>query len=370
MSRRERMAAIVSEIAKLAKRLDGGATFMEVCGTHTVSACRGGVHSLMPENVRLVSGPGCPVCVTAQRYLDALIDLGKRDDVTLATYGDLMRVTGSGGSLERARSEGADVRVVNSTMEAVEIARAEPGREVVFAAVGFETTAPATAAAVKAARREGLANFSVLPCHKLVPPAMEALLADPEIRIDGFLCPGHVSVIIGANAYRPVVEEHGKPCAVAGFDPIMIAEGILSLTRQVASGEPRLENLYPQVVSAEGNRKALELIDEVFVPADSAWRALGTMKASGLDLRPGFADQDAFRRFDIELAEDNDPPGCLCGEVITGRAEPPDCVLFGEGCTPVEPVGPCMVSSEGTCQAWYKYRRNEPSRAARGEVRS
>ena len=184
MSRRERMAAIVSEIAKLAKRLDGGATFMEVCGTHTVSACRGGVHSLMPENVRLVSGPGCPVCVTAQRYLDALIDLGKWDDVTLATYGDLMRVTGSGGSLERARSEGADVRVVNSTMEAVEIARNEPGREVVFAAVGFETTAPATAAAVKAARREGLANFSVLPCHKLVPPAMEALLADPEIRIE------------------------------------------------------------------------------------------------------------------------------------------------------------------------------------------
>jgi hydrogenase expression/formation protein HypD len=332
---------------------------MEVCGTHTVNACRGGVHSLLPDGVRLVSGPGCPVCVTAQRYIDALIDLGRGPEVTLATYGDLVRVAGEGGSLERARSEGADVRVVVSAMDAVEIARREPDRQVVFAAVGFETTTPASAAAVKAARAEGLANFTVLPCHKLVLPAMETLLADPEIRIDGFLCPGHVSVIIGANAYRPVAEGHGKPCVVAGFDPERIMEGVVALARQVADGRAEVENLYP-VVRDDGNAKARALIDEVFVPADSAWRALGIMEKSGLDLRPEYADLDAFTRFGIELGEDHDPPGCRCGEVITGRAVPADCPLFGDTCTPSFPVGPCMVSSEGTCQAWFRYRREGP----------
>jgi hydrogenase expression/formation protein HypD len=359
---RERMRTLTDELHRLAASQDRELHFMEVCGTHTVNACRSGVHSLMPANVRLISGPGCPVCVTAQRYIDALIEMGRRDDVTLTTYGDMLRVAGAGGSLELARSEGADVRIVTSTMEAVEIARDEPHRQVVFAAVGFETTAPATAAAVIAAKKQGLTNFTVLPCHKLVLPAMRTLLRDPDVRLDGFICPGHVSVIIGAEAYRPIVEDYGQPCVVVGFEALQIMQGIVHLTRQVIAGEAKLENLYPEVVSDVGNPRAHALIDEVFTPGDSAWRALGVMEGSGLDLRPGYVEFDAFRRFGVELGEDHEPPGCRCGEVITGRCLPADCRLFGKVCTPIYPVGPCMVSSEGACQAWFKYRRHEMKR--------
>jgi hydrogenase expression/formation protein HypD len=279
--------------------------------------------------------------------------------VTLVTYGDLVRVPGEGGSLERARGEGADVRVVTSAMEAVEIAACEPDREVVFAAVGFETTAPGTAAALLRARADRVPNLSVLACHKLVVPAMRALLEDPGIRIDGFLCPGHVSVVIGADAYVPLVREHGRPCVVCGFDAVQILEGIVELVRQIASGEGEVANLYPQVVRSEGNPRALELLHRVFRPGDAVWRALGTIPASGLDLRPEFEDHDAYLRFDVTPGEDRDPPGCRCGEVITGRTTPPECELFGLGCTPRSPVGPCMVGSEGTCRAWFKYGRRK-----------
>jgi hydrogenase expression/formation protein HypD len=290
--------------------------------------------------------------------------------VTIATYGDMLRVAGAGGSLELARSRGADVRVVTSTMEAVEIAKTEPAREVVFAAVGFETTAPATAAAVLAAQRDELANFTVLPCHKLVIPAMRTLLADPDIKVDGFLCPGHVSVIIGANAYREIVDRHRKPCVIAGFEALQIMEGVLRLTEQVVMGDAKLDNLYPQVVSNEGNPRAMALIGKVFTPGDSAWRALGVMEKSGLELRSEFAYFDAFQRFGIQLGDDHEPAGCRCGEVITGRIAPDECKLFGTICTPVYPVGPCMVSSEGSCQAWFKYRRHELKRKALAGHRS
>ncbi len=360
-----RLTAALTDVVSAHRAAGGGLLrFMEVCGTHTVSAFRSGVHSLMPEGVKLISGPGCPVCVTAQRYIDALIDLGRREGVTLTTYGDMLRVTGAGGSLELARSEGADVRVVTSSMEAVEIAAAEPDREVVFAAVGFETTAPATAAAVLAAQTRGLGNFTVLAAHKLVLPAMQTLLADPNLAVDGFLCPGHVSVIIGAEAYRPVVDSHGSPCVIAGFEALQMMEGILHLARQVVAGEARLENLYPTVVGSQPQPHAMALIERVFQPGDSAWRALGVMPESGLDLRPELAPFDALARFDIVLGEDDDPPGCRCGEVITGQCEPLDCGLFGTACTPVTPIGPCMVSSEGTCQAWFKYRRHEMRKGA------
>jgi hydrogenase expression/formation protein HypD len=362
MNIRQRMARLTERLHACAAELPDTIRLMEVCGTHTVNACRSGVHSLMPPNVHLISGPGCPVCVTAQRYIDALVGLGRRPGVTLTTYGDMMRVTGSAGSLEHARSEGADVRVVTSTMEAVECARREPDRQVVFAAVGFETTAPATAAALLRARDEDLKNFFVMPCHKRVVPAMLALLSDPEIRIDGFICPGHVSVIIGAEAYRPVVEEFRRPCAVTGFEPLQIMDGILHLAQQVAAGEARLENLYPEVVAAEGNPRAQALIDRVFAPGESAWRALGVMPASGLNIRGEFAEFDALRRFGLTLEQDHDPPGCRCGDVISGKCDPPQCSLFGSVCTPTFPIGPCMVSSEGTCQAWFKYRRHERSR--------
>ncbi len=359
MTPRDAMKALAAELDMLAGRVGRPVSLMEVCGTHTVNACRSGVHSLMPPSVRLVSGPGCPVCVTAQRYIDALVALGRRGEVTILTYGDMLRVAGAGGSLELARSEGADVRVVTSTLEAVEAARREPGRQMVFAAVGFETTAPATAAAILAAEAEGLANFSVLPCHKLVLPAMRTLLADPTVPLDGFLCPGHVSVIIGAEAYREIVDRHRKPCVVTGFEALQIMAGVVHLMRQVAAGEARLENLYPEVVSPHGNRRAIELIERVFVPGDSAWRALGEMPGSGLDLRPEFAAFDAFRRFGIVLGDDREPRGCICGKVVTGRAVPSECPLFAKACTPVYPIGPCMVSSAGTCQAWFKYRRHE-----------
>ena len=356
---RSAMSVLSDELVMLADELRRRVNLMEVCGTHTVNACRSGVHTLMPDTVNLVSGPGCPVCVTAQRYIDALVALGRQPSIILGTYGDMLRVAGEGGSLELARSEGADVRVVTSTLEALGIARRHPDRQVVFAAVGFETTAPATAAAVLAAQSEGLKNFTVLPCHKLVIPAMTALLEDPSINIDGFLCPGHVSVIIGAGVYEPLVEKYGKPCVVVGFEADQIMEGVVRLTRQVARNEAKLENLYAEAVTSEGNRVAQDLLDRVFVPGDSAWRALGVIEASGLDLRPEFAEFDAFRRFDITLGSDHEPPGCRCGEVITGRCKPVDCTLFGRVCTPIYPVGPCMVSSEGSCQAYFKYRRHE-----------
>lgn len=353
------MAKLSAELTGLAHRLQRPVHFMEVCGTHTVNACRSGVHSLMPDTVNLVSGPGCPVCVTAQRYIDALVGLGRRDEVIVATYGDMLRVAGEGGSLELARSEGADIRVVTSTLEALGIARRHPDRQVVFAAVGFETTAPSTAAAVLAARDEGLENFTVLPCHKLVIPAMTTLLEDPSIRIDGFLCPGHVSVIIGSGVYGPLVDRFGKPCVVVGFEAQQIMEGVVHLTRQAARGEARLENLYAEAVTTEGNRVAQDLLNRVFVPGDSAWRALGVIESSGLDLRPEFEAWNAFHRFDITLGPDREPPGCRCGDVITGRCNPMDCKLFGRVCTPIYPVGPCMVSSEGSCQAHFRYRRHE-----------
>ncbi len=371
MTLRGRMARLVEDLKRTSNTIGRQVSFMEICGTHTVNACRSGVHSLMPPDVRLISGPGCPVCVTAQRYIDALIELGKRPEVTLTTYGDMMRVTGAGGSLELSRSEGADVKVVTSTMDAVEMARARPDRQVVFAAVGFETTAPATAAAILAAEKLGLSNFTVLAAHKLVIPAMQTLLRNPDLKVDGFLCPGHVSVIIGSEVYRPIVEDFARPCVIAGFEPLQIMEGIHGLAEQVMRREAKLENRYPEAVQPLGNPIALKLLDKVFVAGDAAWRALGVMGESGLDLRPEYGQFDAIRRFEIELGEDHDPAGCKCGEVITGQMTPDECGLFGTVCTPINPIGPCMVSSEGSCQAWFKYRRNElkrPKDAVREEV--
>lgn len=355
-ARRARMAAFQVELAALADRLARPIQLMEVCGTHTVNACRGGIHGLMPDSVRLLSGPGCPVCVTAQRHIDALVELGRREDVVLATYGDMLRVAGAGGSLELARSEGADIRVVTSALEAVAIAQGEPSRTVVFAAVGFETTAPATAAAILEAEKAGLDNFLVVPCHKLVLPAMEMLLSDPELRIDGFLCPGHVSVITGSRIFQPLVDRFHAPCVVVGFEPLQIMEGVVHLVRQVLEGRPRLENLYPQAVRDGGNPVALELLARVFDRAPAPWRAMGELDVSGLELREPYRRFDALDAFGRTLGEDRDPPGCRCGDVITGRCLPPECPLFGRICTPVYPVGPCMVSSEGSCQAHFRYR--------------
>jgi len=348
---------LIDRIEDLSRKT-GPIQLMEVCGTHTVSLFRSGVKSLMPESVRLVSGPGCPVCVTSQGYIDGACELAGRENVTVCTYGDMVRVPGRLGSLEGKRASGAQVVVVYSARDAVKYAAGHRDREVVFLAVGFETTAPATAAAVLEANRQQLDNFSVLMGHKLVIPVMAALLSAGDVPIDGFLLPGHVSVIIGVEAYRPVVEDYGKPCVVVGFEPVQMLKGIVELLEQIAAGTPQLANVYGVAVRPEGNRVALKTMDDVFEPGDAIWRAMGTIPASGLELRPPYRRFDAASRFDLNIEADYDPPGCRCGDVIQGKLEPADCPLFGKTCTPMKPIGPCMVSSEGTCSAWYKYGQN------------
>lgn len=348
---------LAGEIATLAKRYGRTVRYMEVCGTHTVSLFRSGVRSMLPQNVKLISGPGCPVCVTAQRHIDAALELAAMDKTLIATYGDMLRVPGRHGSLDQLRARGAMVTVVASAMTALRLAERHPNTEVVFLAVGFETTAPATAVAVREAHRLRILNFSVLAYHKLVVPAMLALLADGNANLDGFLCPGHVSVIIGSDAYRPIIKFHKLPCVVAGFEPAQMLAGIRSLLRQSVDGIARIENVYPAAVSRRGNPTAKRLLEEVFVQDDAVWRSLGEIPKSGLRLARRFEQFDAYRRFKLTVGEDDDHPLCRCGEVIQGRAEPKDCSLFGRACTPATPIGPCMVSSEGTCAAWHRFER-------------
>ena len=354
----EQLVAAVAEAASGARDM----ALMEVCGTHTVSLFRSGVKSLMPPNVRLISGPGCPVCVTSCGYLDAACELAERKDVIVATYGDMVRVPGRAGSLESARGSGAAVEIIYSARDAVKLARENPSRNVVFLAVGFETTTPATAAAVLEAEAAGLENFFVLPGHKVLMPALEALLSAGDVPIDGFLCPGHVSVILGAAAYEPIAAKYSRPCVVVGFEPGNMLEGILRLVQQVAAGEAKVENAYGVAVSEGGNAAARRMIEKVFVPAAAEWRAMGSIPASGLALRGHFVRLDARAKFGVEFGPDYEPPGCRCGEVIQGKLEPTKCALFAVKCSPTNPVGPCMVSSEGTCAAWYKYNRHRQGR--------
>ncbi|UCC68469.1 MAG: hydrogenase formation protein HypD [Armatimonadota bacterium] len=348
-------------LRRLAKQLKGmaapPATLMEVCGTHTVAIARHGLREALPAGVSLISGPGCPVCVTPQDQVDLFIALGEQEGVRLATFGDMVRVPGTETSLEQARAEGAEILVVYSPMDAVEAAGREPERDVVFFGIGFETTAPAVALAILEARRRGLRNFSVLCAHKLIPPAMMALL-ESEVAIDGFICPGHVSAIIGSEAYRPVAER-GKPCVVTGFEPADVLGGVRMLLRQIAEGRSEVEVEYRRAVRREGNVKAQEMLGEVFRVTDARWRGLGTIPASGYELAKEFGEFDAARRFEIEVPEGAEPAGCRCGDVLRGAIEPRECPLFGKACTPRTPVGACMVSSEGACQAYFRYRTGE-----------
>jgi hydrogenase expression/formation protein HypD len=347
----------LARLKDAAEKLRRVACFMEVCGTHTVSAFRSGLHSLVPPNIRLLSGPGCPVCVTTQGEIDQLIELALRPGVTLCTYGDMLRVSGEHGSLESARARGAKVRTIYTALGAVQYAQANRGMKVVLAAVGFETTAPATAVAVLEAQRRRLMNFTAYTSHKRIVPAMRALLSDRRTHIDGFLCPGHVAVIIGAEAFEPIVREYGKPCVISGFEPEQIAGALAELAEQVCWGTPRLHNGYPEAVTAEGNERARAIMEEVFGPCDAQWRGLGALPESGSSLRAKYSLFDARVRFELRAPKDREIPGCRCGDVINGRATPEECPRFAHSCTPAEPIGPCMVSSEGTCQAWFKYRR-------------
>lgn len=354
----ELIRALAREAADLAEDLPGERiAVMEVCGTHTVAAFRTGLRDLLPAKVRLISGPGCPVCVTAQGYVDAAIALSRRPGVVLATFGDMVRVPGTESSLEREGASGADVRVVYSVLQALDLARALPERQVVFLGVGFETTTPGTAWAVARAAEEGLGNFSALSAHKLIIPAMEVLLTSGEVGVAGFLCPGHVSVIIGSEAYRPLVERFGVPCIVAGFDGYQMLAGITAILRALAGRGERLGNVYAGAVTPRGNAAAWDLIMRVFEPADAAWRGLGVIPASGLAIRDAYARLDAEQRFEVAIPDAPEPPGCRCGDVIKGVLDPPACPLFGTLCTPHRPVGPCMVSREGSCNAHYRHRR-------------
>lgn len=331
---------------------------MEVCGTHTMSIARAGLRQLLPPGVQLLSGPGCPVCVTPAGALDAVLDLALTPGVCIASYGDLLRVPGSrpGDTLAARRARGADVRVVYSAIDAVELARLLPGKQVVFLGVGFETTAPGTAACVLEAAGEGLANFTVLPLLKTTPPALRALLADPNCRIDGFLCPGHVATILGAEAFRFLPQDYGLPAVVGGFERADVLLAVRDLCVQLAQGRAELQNDYPCAVRPRGNPAARAAMDKVFETQGSVWRGLGFIPASGLGLRAEYAAYDAARRFGLDLTQNKEETaGCRCGEVLRGALEPAACPLFGRACTPADPVGPCMVSGEGACAAAWKY---------------
>lgn len=342
---------LVRKIRETTKR---DLTLMEVCGGHTMAIHRFGIPSLLPENIHLVSGPGCPVCVSSRAFIDHAIALGRKKDIILCTYGDLIRVPGSLSSLDQEKAAGIDVRIVSSTLDALRIAREQPNKQVVFLGIGFETTAPGSAAAVAEAYNESLNNFYLLSSHKIMPPAMEALITE-GVQINGYLCPGHVSTITGSAIYNFIPEKYGLACVIAGFEPLDILQSVLMLAQQIEQGKPCVEIQYKRVVRPQGNEKALALLDEVFQLEPDWWRGFGMIPASGLKLREKYATLDASKAFEVDLPPTRDDKGCICGEILKGLKKPHDCGLFGKVCTPSNPVGACMVSNEGSCAAHYRY---------------
>ena len=329
---------------------------MEVCGTHTVAIFRYGLRDLLPEGVRLISGPGCPVCVTSQDDIDRIIAISEIKGVIVASFGDMLKVPGTSSSLEKEKAKGRDIRVVYSPRDSLDIARKNENREVVFLGIGFETTAPTIASCILEAKEEGLKNITFLVSHKLIPPAMRALMEMGEVRIDGFICPGHVSAIIGSNPYRDIAEGYNVPCVVSGFEPLDMLQSILMLLMQIENNEHKVEIGYIRAVHSDGNRLAQKVMDNVFEVSNAKWRGLGLIRNSGLRLRGEFAGFDALLRFEPNIEESREHPACRCGEVLRGIIEPSQCKLFRKRCTPERPYGPCMVSSEGTCATYYKYR--------------
>lgn len=338
-----------------ANKLNRPLRLMEVCGTHTMAIASFGLKSLLPDNIQLVSGPGCPVCVTPVDYINHAVALAAQPDTIITTFGDLLRVPGSQTSLLLERARGADVRTVHSSLEAMQLARNTPDKQVIFLGVGFETTTPTIAAAILQARLMGLKNFMVLTSHKTMPEAMQALSATEGIQLDGYICPAHVSTVIGSNAYLPLVEQFRIPCVVTGFEPADILQGILMLIQQALAGVAKVENQYSRAVTASGNPKAIALLEQLFRPADVIWRGLGMIRSSGLVLRDEFASFDAARQMPLELSPATEPAGCRCGQVLTGQLAPAQCPLFGKTCRPESPAGACMVSSEGSCAAAWRY---------------
>jgi hydrogenase expression/formation protein HypD len=345
--------------AKLANQVRkaaiGNYMFMEVCGGHTAAIHRFGIPSMLPGNIKLISGPGCPVCVTSTDFIDKAISYSQRKDIIIATFGDLIRIPGSASSLEKMRAAGADVRIVLSALDALDIARYNPAKKVIFPGIGFETTSPGTAVTIKQALKDNVNNFYILCGHKVMPPAMEAIIRE-GVKLDGFICPGHVAAITGSAIFDFIPEKYSLGCVVAGFEPVDLLQSVLMLVLQSNTQAPKVEIQYNRVVTKSGNLIAQKNLSDVFEPCDVQWRGLGLLPLSGLTLRSD------FRRFDIEyslplkipLHKENEL--CICGEILRGLKTPGDCSLFGGLCVPGKPIGACMVSAEGSCNTWYKYK--------------
>ena len=344
---------LIESIGKLAPA--GGATLMEVCGTHTVAIARNGIRNLMPPGTRLASGPGCPVCVTSNRDIDTVIALTRIPNVTIATFGDMTRVPGSTSSLLKEQAAGRSVQIVYSPLDALALAAQHPEREIVFVGVGFETTTPLVAMAIKRAAAADLKNFTVFAAHKNMPGALEAIINDPQLKLDALILPGHVSTIIGAAPYEFLAKKYGIPGVITGFEPVDVLQGIAMIMRQLHEGRAEIEIAYARGVMPQGNPTALAAIDEVFETCPAIWRGLGRIDGSGYRIREEFSRFDAVRHFQPDVEPTQDPKGCRCGDVLRGIMAPSDCPLFRTVCTPENPVGPCMVSSEGSCAAYYRY---------------
>jgi hydrogenase expression/formation protein HypD len=342
-------------LERIHRRSKKPARLMEFCGGHTAAIFKSGLRQLLPPNIEMLSGPGCPVCVTSAADLDRAIALGQQPNVIITSFGDMVRVPGSRSSLQKAKAEGADVRIVYSAQDALTIAKENPRKTVVFIGIGFETTAPTVAASVLQAERENLKNYAVLSLHKLTPPVMQAILNLGEVNLNGIICPGHVSAVIGSRPYDFLANNYHIACAVAGFEPVDILLAVDMLVEQIESGYPRVEIAYRRGVKPEGNPAALKLMDAVFEPGDADWRGIGIVPASGLHLRKQYGSYDASKRYDIKVIPSPEPKGCICGAVLRGVSTPTQCKLFRTACTPENPVGPCMVSSEGACATYFRY---------------
>ena len=353
MSENFKLVEKISRLAVGKKNL----RFMEVCGTHTVAIFRAGIRQLLPDNVELISGPGCPVCVTNDDYIDKAIAYA-RENFIVATFGDMLKVPGSRSSLAAAQADGADIRIVYSPLDCIKLAEENPQRQIIFLAVGFETTAPTQAATVLAARARGLKNFFMLSAQKLVPPALRFLLSDAAVKVDGFLLPGHVAVVIGANAFNFLATDYKIPSAIGGFEAEEILSALVSLLEQIDGGKAEVANDYRAVVTAEGNIAAQKILAQVYEVTNAEWRGMGMIPASGLKMRDEFADFDIERIKPVTIEHVDKKISCRCGEVLRGIIFPTECPLFGKACQPLHAIGPCMVSVEGVCAAWFKYGGN------------
>lgn len=331
------------------------ATLMEVCGTHTVAIARNGLRTMMPEGIRLASGPGCPVCVTSNKDIDTVIALSRVPGVTIATFGDMTRVPGSTSNLLKEQAQGRSINIVYSPLDALTLAKENPDEQIVFVGVGFETTTPLVAMAIKRAKAMGLKNFSVFVAHKNMPGALETIVADPALKVNALILPGHVSTIIGVKPYEFLAQKYGIPGVITGFEPVDVLQGIAMIMRQLHEGRAEIEIAYSRGVMKEGNPVALAAIEEVFETVDATWRGLGVIPGSGYAIRDEYKEFDAFARFSPEVEPTQEPKGCRCGDVLRGIMAPNECPLFRKVCTPENPIGPCMVSSEGSCAAYFRY---------------